>query len=263
MCIRDRRRVHGENPRKKRHHRKYQQQQELHQSSTNTESNMSSKHYRVEKIVGKKMIGRKPYYQVKWENYDSDQNTWEPYQNLKHLQSMIDQYEEAEKNPKIAHKTISKQTNSLTTSRNTRTSVRAGNKGSDLKDSYTDEDEIIKQAVVAHKKRGRPKRKAESDIAYGSFGTDEAVGIVNHAYLPHKSDDTPKIDNIYFKVEWKDRKDGTKPAACYYKSNIIKGHCPELLLEYYEQNAIFKVDEQRLKNSPFLGGFLASTYMFQ
>ena len=31
----------------------------------------------------------KPEYFVKWENYDSDQNTWEPIENLENCQNMI------------------------------------------------------------------------------------------------------------------------------------------------------------------------------
>ena len=38
--------------------------------------------YSVEKIVSKKVVGGKTQYLLKWKGYDSDQNTWEPEENL-------------------------------------------------------------------------------------------------------------------------------------------------------------------------------------
>ncbi|CAI8057524.1 Chromobox protein homolog 3, partial [Geodia barretti] len=38
--------------------------------------------FSVEKIVSKKIVGGKTLYLLKWKGYDSDENTWEPEENL-------------------------------------------------------------------------------------------------------------------------------------------------------------------------------------
>lgn len=48
--------------------------------------------YTVEKIVSKKRLNQKTLYLVKWEGYGSDQNTWEPVQNLSNVKDMIKRY---------------------------------------------------------------------------------------------------------------------------------------------------------------------------
>lgn len=53
---------------------------------------MASKLYNVEKIVEKKRINGKVLYFVKWEGYSEEDNTWEPASNLKHLKTMINDF---------------------------------------------------------------------------------------------------------------------------------------------------------------------------
>lgn len=38
--------------------------------------------YEVEKIVGKKVMGSKVSYRVKWKGYPAWANSWEPLENL-------------------------------------------------------------------------------------------------------------------------------------------------------------------------------------
>jgi len=45
-------------------------------------SNTSSDILEVEKILAKKMIDGKPLYLLRWKNYDSSEDTWEPPENL-------------------------------------------------------------------------------------------------------------------------------------------------------------------------------------
>ncbi len=50
----------------------------------------------VEKIVGKKKQGRTIYYRVKWQGYDSSQDTWEPRENLmEDVPAMVQEYEDS------------------------------------------------------------------------------------------------------------------------------------------------------------------------
>ena len=39
--------------------------------------------YEVEDILEKQMISEKAHYLVKWRGYDTSENTWEPWENLK------------------------------------------------------------------------------------------------------------------------------------------------------------------------------------
>ena len=48
--------------------------------------------YTVERIVDKKKVGQKTHYLVKWEGYNSDQNTWEPLQNLKNVRDLLKKF---------------------------------------------------------------------------------------------------------------------------------------------------------------------------
>ena len=38
--------------------------------------------FSVEKIISKKVVGGKTQYLLKWKGYDTDDNTWEPEDNL-------------------------------------------------------------------------------------------------------------------------------------------------------------------------------------
>lgn len=50
--------------------------------------------YVVEKIIKKKMIGKKPFYLVKWENFSEKDNTWEPEENLESVMHLVEEFEE-------------------------------------------------------------------------------------------------------------------------------------------------------------------------
>ena len=44
---------------------------------------MGIKEYKVEKVIDDRIRKGKQEFLVKWEGYDSDENTWEPYNNIK------------------------------------------------------------------------------------------------------------------------------------------------------------------------------------
>ena len=63
-----------------------------------------SEYYEVEEIKGKKKIGGKWMYYVKWENYPDSENTWEPVENLDDCKSMLSEFEreyDIKKNKKL------------------------------------------------------------------------------------------------------------------------------------------------------------------
>lgn len=49
--------------------------------------------YEVEKIINCKTFRNKKFYLVKWLCYPINQSTWEPKSNLKHLNSLIEEFE--------------------------------------------------------------------------------------------------------------------------------------------------------------------------
>ena len=51
-----------------------------------------SKTLAMEKIIGKKTIKGKPYYKIRWQGYDSSEDTWEPPSSLKNVQHLVDEY---------------------------------------------------------------------------------------------------------------------------------------------------------------------------
>ena len=60
-------------------------------------SDDSEQEYEVEKIVAHKFSNRAIQYYVKWKGYSSDENTWEPQENLTNAQAKIDEYWERTK----------------------------------------------------------------------------------------------------------------------------------------------------------------------
>jgi len=48
--------------------------------------------YEVERIEDMRKSGRKTYYYVKWLGYDISNNTWEPEENLKHAQDLVQDF---------------------------------------------------------------------------------------------------------------------------------------------------------------------------
>ena len=49
--------------------------------------------YEVEKIINCKTFRNKKFYLIKWLCYPINQSTWEPKSNLKHLNSLIEEFE--------------------------------------------------------------------------------------------------------------------------------------------------------------------------
>ena len=54
--------------------------------------------YNVESIQSKRTVAGKVQYEVKWEGWSSADNTWEPLENLKAVQWMVDEFEKKKSN---------------------------------------------------------------------------------------------------------------------------------------------------------------------
>ena len=62
----------------------------LQTKSTSVESD---EEYKVERILGKKIISETAHYLVKWKEYNTSESTWEPRQNLKNCARMLQCFE--------------------------------------------------------------------------------------------------------------------------------------------------------------------------
>lgn len=72
-----------------------------------TKSSDSSAYFEIEAIQAKKKSQGKWVYFVKWEGFDEEHNTWEPFENVEHCRSILDEFEKeysAKKNKKLSQK---------------------------------------------------------------------------------------------------------------------------------------------------------------
>ena len=47
---------------------------------------------KVEKVIGKKEVGGKVKYRIRWEGYSSHYDSWEPEENLVKCKELIDEF---------------------------------------------------------------------------------------------------------------------------------------------------------------------------
>ena len=59
-----------------------------------------NREWEVEKIMNRRQYGGVLQYRVKWKNYNSHRNTWEPVENLTNSRKLIAAYEKCFKNKK-------------------------------------------------------------------------------------------------------------------------------------------------------------------
>ena len=82
-----------------------------HISKLSSASFMENEEFAVEKIVGHRVCMGKSQYLVRWEGFPSDDDTWEPIENLRHCLNLVRQFEIS----KSAAKTKSKMNSIQTT----------------------------------------------------------------------------------------------------------------------------------------------------
>jgi chromobox protein 1/chromobox protein 5 len=49
-------------------------------------------YYEIDQVLDYKVHKHKKYYLIKWKGYSSKDNTWEPFDNLKNVLHLIDQF---------------------------------------------------------------------------------------------------------------------------------------------------------------------------
>jgi hypothetical protein len=184
--------------------------------------------YEVEKILEKKTIGGKSQYLVKWKGYSLNASTWEPEENLTHCTELLDRFDPLKDKrysnggktmPEIKligkHKIIMANSNTIR-------KISA----------------VWKSKVMSRSQNPVVQKVPKNTTNFGTFATDLATGISEHAVLDSNTKTMKKLvgktpfDRIVFKVEWKTRDDGTEPAASFHPFESLKAKCPQILLEY-------------------------------
>jgi hypothetical protein len=245
--------------------RKYNEFEENRSQASIASSNLametiSEEMYDVEEIVDQKKVKGKTFYLVKWLGYPSDQNTWEPVENLSNIRDMILEWEQRNKvfieNPP-KKKLIFKETNEITNI-------------NDYIESYKEFglDPIVKNC---HKKKNLTSQRTDdkSTDDFKNLSTDTNLSEDKKENKLDKSQitlsnlienlvdkpeplkkglkgniefDLPKSikyaqitdEKLFFMCKWEQRTNGLEPFDSLVSHEIIKTKYPYVLIEFYE-----------------------------
>lgn len=200
--------------------------------------------YEVEDIVDHKFKGKKKYFKIRWKNYEEDQDTWEPEEDLA-CPEIIERY--LEKHPEAAvKKTPGKEKKvriSLPPSRSAPKRTAAERKSivdepmSDDDNDGDDNDSTAEKKKPSPGKRGRPKKGSSPKSKAG-----KSYSKPNEVYEVLKViDDEMRGGKKYYRIRWKgwSAKDDTwEPKASL--------SCPELIKEY-ENNKVGDEEEYEVE----------------
>jgi hypothetical protein len=188
---------------------------------------MSGSYY-VERIDGKKIENGKIFYNVKWDGYSSDENTWENASDLKAIHNLIDEYENANNADKIGKeckKQISKKYHKTCAKNNEKKLSKKDEKKYDdeTKDQEAEgEDDFENDLIIDFTEENDLQKFA------GHLIRDIPLRIISSKIK------TKEKREIWHEVEWKTRYDGSKPLNSFVSNEEIKSKYPMLVLEYYE-----------------------------
>lgn len=189
--------------------------------------------YLVEALLDKRKVGGRTEYLVKWENYDHDQNTWEPTDNL-NCASLIAAYEENEANKrraKVKNSATKRPSRNSSANGSVISSSRDGESSRRLPDSSdTDEDielEVVRKRIS--KSRGQleivPERTENTRPA-----REQPKGFARNLDLDTIiSGIYDEDEKIYFIVRWKSRGVEMIPVE------ELEEKAPRELCAYYRQ----------------------------
>lgn len=220
--------------------------------------------YEVEEIVGKKTNKGKTLYQVKWVGYSSDQNTWEPLENLENVLNLVEEFEnlnesmkrkkkskkQPESNEDQIEKIIEKYKDYGLRDLIKNNNKKSKNRSRDMTRS-TDENED----------KSLSKSLNTSSANDGVRTDPELDGIVNNVkkseWMADICKDKPafikcaKVVNkeLRFLVKWEKRQNEFEPLSSWVKHEAIKKLYPYVLIDFYESRLknIAQIDEESKK----------------
>uniref|UniRef100_A0A2M3ZC00 Heterochromatin protein 1 n=1 Tax=Anopheles braziliensis TaxID=58242 RepID=A0A2M3ZC00_9DIPT len=189
---------------------------EIQKSADADSDSSSAEEYVVEKIVDRRERKGKVEYLLKWKGYPSDSNTWEPRENLD-CPELIKAFEQSREagGKKDSGKEKAKPRRTSTTSRKKKGGDSDADNGAGSDDDDRDDTGSTKgkTSVVAEEVSGFEKGYTPEKI----LGATESNG------------------KLLFLVQWKD-----KDKAQLVKSEEARKHCPQLVIDFYEDRLIWQ-----------------------
>jgi len=221
-------------------------------SSSSDNSDEPEKLYEVESIVGRKKRLGKLFYLIKWVGYPSDQNTWEPIENLSNVLDMIEEYDKM--NPSMKGRKKSKNHLALEKKENIGDLIEKykdygleaiiGNKlgeNTNISKDFTRTTEVNEE----NSENKSIKSTSINDNSLNNlshFGEENYEKIKKNEMMGDITKDRPllikyaKISNskMQFLVKWKKRENGLEPFESYVPHDTIKKLYPYVLIDFYE-----------------------------
>lgn len=137
--------------------------------------------YTVEAILGKKLINGATHYLVKWKDYSSYQNTWEPLPHLTNVKWMIENYENSKRNQA---ESAMKPSESLV-----QTSVKKRGRPPKNRDTLANSKPEEKEVPKSPKGKNRKNEKSEGKTISVKEKTMKSIGVQTFLLPPTYFDD--------------------------------------------------------------------------
>jgi hypothetical protein len=230
--------------------------------------------YDVEQIVGKRIRKGKIYYLVKWDGYPSDQNTWEPIDNLLNVIDLIEEYEKVDN--QVNNKKVKKTRIKINDTSEDSLSLKDENSMHNLIDRYkeygineilnkekTPNDNILGLCISsvntsheAHANLTLVNKNIEkidinkvtkNNTSINSVNKNKISNQIskhyqNNSKSPDLNINIPRLikyakfsdKKMFFMIEWEKRKDGSQPGESLLTHEFVKKNYPYILIEFYE-----------------------------
>lgn len=196
-----------------------------------SDSESSEEEYVVEKIVDRRERKGKIEYLLKWKGYDSSANTWEPKENLE-CPELIKAFEDTRVPAKKETKEKEKEKKKPKPSSTTGSSGSSKRKESDAENDATDDDDKDDNASTKSSKSKSTTAAADNDAA----ASDDGMNGFEKGYTPEKILGATEANNeLLFLIQWKD-----KDKAQLVSSKEARKHCPQLVIDFYEERLIWQ-----------------------
>lgn len=205
------------------------------QDSDSSHEEIHERLYIVEKILEKKKFNGTYKYKVKWEGFPYDQCTWEPFENLKNVQGLIEEFEK-----RSGGNQSSKKPSKVIPLKN------SGNRKTNTK--------FQKKPLVDGK-------NPETDEAMLEFEDSESAisEVISSRHGHFRNGDKPKcIKNaitketkILFVIEWEQEKNGDKIQDSIMDSDEVRKYNKDLIIDYYLSHIrIAQMESQSPQKTP-------------
>lgn len=200
------------------------------ENKPNSESESSEEEeYVVEKIVDRRERKGKVEYFLKWKGYDSSANTWEPRENLE-CPELIKAFEDTRTAAKKeAPKEKEKEKEKKKPGKPSSTSSSKRKADSDAENDASDDD---KDGSASTKSNKSKSATVDNDAA----ASDDGMNGFEKGYAPEKILGATEANNeLLFLIQWKD-----KDKAQLVSSKEARKHCPQLVIDFYEERLIWQ-----------------------